>query len=166
MSLEFLRSYSNAPSPVQPGGLSRRARISDPGTYERVLDETGLGGGEMGSIAEGGERGERKAAAVGGAAPGPAPGWEGRREGGRGRGRGRGAGCEGPGPAAGSGPGAPASSLVPGPQALVRRPGPGAWAQDLMESNISVLFTIWPGAVGSFLAHYLAHLLRQMLPLF
>ena len=50
MSLEFLRSYSNAPSPVQPGQLSRRARISDPGTYERVLDETH--GGEMGSIAE------------------------------------------------------------------------------------------------------------------
>lgn len=80
MSLEFLRSYSNAPSPVQPGGLSRRARISDPGTYERVLDETGLGGGEMGSIAEGVERGERNAASVGGPSPGPSLGWEERRE--------------------------------------------------------------------------------------
>ena len=78
MSLEFLRSYSNAPSPVQPGGLSRRARISDPGTYERVLDETH--GGEMGSIAEGVERGERNAASsVGGPSPGPSLGWEERR---------------------------------------------------------------------------------------
>lgn len=80
MSLEFLRSYSNAPSPVQSGGFSRRARISDPGTFERVLDETGLGSGEMGSIAEGVERGERNAASVGGPSPGPSLGWEERRE--------------------------------------------------------------------------------------
>ena len=79
MSLEFLRSYSNAPSPVQPGQLSRRARISDPGTYERVLDETH--GGEMGSIAEGVERGERNAASPSGgpSPPGPSLGWEERR---------------------------------------------------------------------------------------
>ena len=113
MSLEFLRSYSNAPSPVQPGGLSRRARISDPGTYERVLDETGSGGGEMGSIAEGVERGERNAASslgrsiaawsvprVGGTADAGARGAgarEGARARGRGDGRGEGTGRDGAG---------------------------------------------------------------------
>ena len=74
MSLEFLRSYSNA-SPASPPAHARRARFSDPGYGEE--ERGNAGDRSMGSIAEGSADG---AADDGVARARRDAGWEERRE--------------------------------------------------------------------------------------